>query len=104
VAKSPVNLKGMSRTLDQLTRDLENLQRQPATPARATEAEALHQKLTNVKAMLDSCPDAMFQMFGPPGGPMMAAGARRPAAKKAAKKKARKTAKKTSRKRTRKAR
>ena len=97
MAKSPVDLKGMRRTVDQLTRDLKNLQQQPATAARASETEALHQKLTDVKALLDSCPDAMFQMFAAPGGPRMAAGARRKTAKKT-KKTARKSTRKGSRK------
>jgi hypothetical protein len=87
----------MRRTVDQLTRDLKNLQQQPATAARASEAEALHQKLTDVKALLDSCPDAMFQMFAAPGGTMMAAGPRRKTAKKT-KKTARKSTRKGSRK------
>jgi hypothetical protein len=63
VAKARVNLKGLKKNVDRLTRDLKNLQKRPATPAGKTEAAALHRKLTEVKSLLQSCPDTMFQMF-----------------------------------------
>jgi hypothetical protein len=58
-----VNLKGVNRAVDRLTKDLKNLRRKPAAAARKTETAALHRKLTTVKTLLNECPDSMFRMF-----------------------------------------
>ena len=63
MAKARVNLKGVSKTVDRLTKDLKNLRKKPATQARKAEATTLHRKLTAVKTLLDGCPDTMFRMF-----------------------------------------
>jgi hypothetical protein len=63
VAKARVNVKRVSRAVDQLTKDLKNLRKTPATPARRAEVSALHRKLTTVKTLLVECPDSMFRMF-----------------------------------------
>ena len=63
MAKARVNLKGVGKTVDRLTKDLKNLRKKPATAARKTEAAALHRKLTTVQTLLNDCPDSMFRMF-----------------------------------------
>ena len=89
MAKARVNLKGVSRAADRLTKDLKNLRKKPATTARRAEATALHRKLTTVKTLLNQCPDTMFRMFE----------IEEPTTARRAKAK---TARKTTRKRTRK--
>ena len=97
MAKSRVNVKGVNKAVAQLTKDLKTMRRQPVA-ASGRDLDSLHRRLTEVRALLNECPDPMFNMFAAPGGePMMAAGARRGAARK-------KTAKKSSRKGTRKVR
>lgn len=88
MAKSRVNLKGVHKAVDRLTKDLKNLRRQPATPARKSEAAALHRKLTTVKTLLNDCPDTMFRMFSVAEPP--AAGARAKTTRKSSRKKTRK--------------
>ena len=97
MAKSRVNVKGVNKAVAQLTRDLRTMQREPVA-ASGRDLDSLHERLTEVRALLNECPDPMFNFFAPPGGePTMAAGPRRGAARK-------KPAKKTSRKGTRKVR
>ena len=64
MAKSRVkNVKGVAKAVDQLTKDLKNLQRKPGVQARKTEAATLHRKLTAMRSLLNDCPDPMFRMF-----------------------------------------
>ena len=63
MAKARVNLKGVRKAVDRLTKDLKNLRRAPATPARKTEAAALHRRLKDVRTLLVGCPDNMFRLF-----------------------------------------
>lgn len=88
MAKKRVNLKGVSRAADRLTKDLKTLRKAPATKARSAEVTALHRKLTTVKTLLAECPDGMFRMFD----------VTEPAARRPKGKSARKTARKGTRK------
>ena len=84
MAKRRVNVKGVSRSVDRLAKDLKNLRKKPGIQAPKGDMDRLHRKLTAVKTLLNDCPDPMFRMFK----------AAAPAAKRT----------KTTRKRTRKAR
>ena len=57
------NLKSVSNTVDRLTKDLKNLRKKPATPARKADVTTLHRKLTAVKKLLAACPESMFRLF-----------------------------------------
>jgi len=64
VAKARVNLKGINKAVDRLTSQLERLEQRPAAGSARREINALHRKLTRVKALLaDECPQGMFREF-----------------------------------------
>jgi len=65
VAKARVNLKGVTRAVDRLTKDLKKLEKQAASAAEKREMGALRRKLTKVRAMVAAeCPPGMFRAFG----------------------------------------
>ena len=90
MAKARVNLRGTSKAVERLKKDLKNLQRTPATPGRKAETAALHRKLKEVRTLLVACPDNMIRLFAE--------------AEPAAARRKVKTTRKSTRKRTRKVR
>ena len=63
MAKARANLKGMSQAADRLVKDLKNLRKTPASGATRTETTTLHRKLTQIRTLLNACPDTMFRLF-----------------------------------------
>jgi hypothetical protein len=62
VAKARVDLKGVKKTAAQLAKDLKKL-RKTTQPASQRDADAVHERLTTIKALIDDCPEGLFRMF-----------------------------------------
>ena len=64
MAKARVDLKGITKQVDRITKQLEVLQEKSATQASKSELSALQRKLVKVRSLVsDECPPGMFRSF-----------------------------------------